>query len=177
MSISARDKTLFVWSALRISLGFIFLWAFLDKFFGLGFSTCRDAKTDAISTMCSKAWAEGGSPTAGFLGNAVKGPLSDFYHGLAGSGLVEWAFMLGLLVTGVGLIFGLWVRLAAVIGSAMMLLMWSALLWPENNPMIDDHIIYIIVLIGVYLTADQQKWSLSSRWANTAVAKSLPFLK
>jgi thiosulfate dehydrogenase (quinone) large subunit len=43
-------------AALRLSLGWVFLWAFLDKTFGLGYATeSRDA------------WIDGGSPTFGFL--------------------------------------------------------------------------------------------------------------
>ena len=44
---------------LRFAMGFIFLWAFFDKVFGLGFATTAD-----------KAWIRGGSPTTGFLANA-----------------------------------------------------------------------------------------------------------
>ncbi len=44
---------------LRLALGFEFLWAFLDKTFGLGYST--------PSTQAS---INGGSPTKGFLSGA-----------------------------------------------------------------------------------------------------------
>ena len=42
-----------VWPVLRIALGFVFLWTFLDKTFGLGFATPAE-----------KAWVTGASPTA-----------------------------------------------------------------------------------------------------------------
>ncbi len=128
-------KTKTIWLLLRLSLGFIFLWAFLDKTFGLGFATKSGA-----------GWLQGGSPTAGFLGHAVRGPFVDFFHNLAGVALVDWLFMLGLLFVGVALIVNRYVKLAALAGSMMLLFMYLALLLPENNPIIDEHIVYILVL-------------------------------
>ena len=46
----------YVIAAIRLSLGWIFLWAFLDKLFGLGHETAAKA-----------AWIHGGHPTLGFL--------------------------------------------------------------------------------------------------------------
>ncbi len=46
----------------RLMVGFTFLWAFLDKTFGLGFSTPTE-----------KSWLNGGSPTSGFLGGSIEG--------------------------------------------------------------------------------------------------------
>ena len=42
----------YVTAALRLSLGWIFLWAFLDKMFGLGHETTS-----------AQAWINGGHPT------------------------------------------------------------------------------------------------------------------
>jgi thiosulfate dehydrogenase [quinone] large subunit len=171
------DGSLYVWAALRISLGFIFLWAFLDKLLGLGVSTCKSAVTGAVDLGCSQSWIHGGSPTSGFLGHATSGPFADFYHKLAGHGWVDWLFMLGLLMAGVGLLFGVWVRAASLIGIVMLLLMWSALLWPANTPGIDEHIIYAIALFGVALVDENQVWGLRGWWVKTSLAKSVPFLK
>lgn len=121
--------------ALRVALGFVFFWAFLDKTFGLGFATEK-----------AKSWLEGGSPTTGFLTYAVQGPFSDFFKSLAGQTWVDWAFMIGLLVVGVTLILGRYVKIGASVGVVMLVLMYLALLWPENNPFIDDHIIYALAL-------------------------------
>lgn len=166
------DGSLYVWALLRFGLGFIFLWAFFDKLFGLGVSTCAGKEIG-----CSAAWINGGSPTTGFLGNAVSGPFADFYHNLAGVAWVDWLFMLGLLVAGVGLLFGVFVRFAAFVGIAMLVLMWSALLWPINTPVLDDHLIYALVLFGVALVDEHQVWGLRGWWIKTSLAKSLPFLK
>lgn len=124
-----------IFSALRIGLGFIFLWAFIDKLFGLGFAT-----------PAARAWINGGSPTMGFLTNAVKGPFALFFQSLAGNTLVDWVFMIGLLGVGISLLFNMFVRLGSLAGIIMLVLMYLAVLPPENNPIIDDHIIYALVL-------------------------------
>lgn len=123
-------------SLLRIGLGFIFLWAFFDKLLGLGFATTPD-----------KAWLHGGSPTYGFLSFATKGPFALFFKSLAGNPIVDWAFMIGLLGIGISLLFNYAVRLGAIAGIVMLALMYLAVLPPENNPVLDDHIIYILVLV------------------------------
>lgn len=174
---NVKDRSPYAWAVLRISLGFIFLWAFIDKLMGLGFATCRDAKSDAVTVMCKKAWLEGGSPTTGFLKFGTKGPFAEFYQGLAGNKLVDLLFMAGLLLIGVALITGIANKLAAVSGSLLLLLMWTAVLLPENNPLLDDHIIYIFVLTGIYLSNDNQVWGLKGWWEKQSLSKSLPFLK
>ncbi len=171
------DGSLYVWALLRLSLGFIFLWAFFDKLLGLGFATCKDRLSGDVTVSCSDAWLNGGSPTTGFLNNAVTGPFADFYNNLAGLAWVDWLFMLGLLVVGVGLLLGIFVRFASFIGIAMLVLMWSALLWPANTPVLDDHLIYALVLFGVALVDEHQVWGLRAWWLKTSIAKSFPFLK
>lgn len=123
-------------SLLRIGLGFIFLWAFFDKLFGLGFATTVD-----------KAWIHGGSPTYGFLAFAAKGPFAMFFKSLAGNPLVDWVFMIGLLGVGLSMIFNYFVKLGSIAGILMVVLMYLAVLPPENNPVIDDHIIYALVFL------------------------------
>lgn len=134
------NKEKIVLVGLRLVMGFIFLWAFLDKTFGLGFATTAD-----------KAWIGGGSPTTGFLANAVKGPFVDIFHSLSGVVLVDWLFMLGLLFVGLTLIFNKYVKWGCIAGALMMLLMYLALLLPENNPIIDEHIVYILVFALIFL--------------------------
>src|SRR5690242_15221535 len=93
--------TRYIAATIRLSLGWTFLWAFLDKTFALGHETGVDAKSGVIDYFGPAAWIHGGSPTAGFLGFATKGPLAGFYSGLAGNTVVDWIFMIGLL--GIGL--------------------------------------------------------------------------
>lgn len=125
-----------VWTILRLSMGFIFLWAFVDKLVGLGFTTLKES-----------AWLNGGSPTSGFLLNVTNGPLAEYFQALAGVSIVDWLFMLGLLGIGLTLIFNRLVVWGALAGSLMFILMYLAAFPPASNPFIDDHIIYILVLI------------------------------
>jgi len=136
-------KQKMVYTGLRYAMSFVFLWAFVDKTFGLGFATTAE-----------KAWINGGSPTTGFLSMGVKGPFVDIFHSLAGVALVDWMFMLGLLFIGLTLAFNKYVKWGALSGVAMMLLMYLALLFPTNNPIIDDHIIYALVLALIALRSE-----------------------
>jgi len=143
----------YIWAVLRIAMGWIFLWPFLDKLFGLGFSTAPE-----------RAWLAGGSPTAGFLNSAV-GPLSSLYKSMAGSPVVDWLFMLGLLGLGVALILGIGMRIASVGGALLMLLMWSSRLPPTTNPFLDQHIIYVLVLIGLAALKAGDTLGLGKWWS------------
>ncbi|WP_406830707.1 hypothetical protein ABEG17_17170 [Pedococcus sp. KACC 23699] len=136
--------------ALRLSLGWIFLWAFLDKTFALGYSTGRDPKTGVVDRFGDAAWIHGGSPTKGFLTFGTAGPLKDFYGSFAGAAWADWLFMIGLLGIGAALMLGIGMRVATVSGIAMLVMMWSAYLPPDNNPFMDDHLIYALTL-GVLL--------------------------
>lgn len=149
----------------RVSLGFIFLWAFLDKTFGFG-----------IATTAEKSWLAGGSPTSGFLGNAVKGPFAEVFHKMAGSPVVDWLFMAGLLLIGLALILGIGMKIATYSGSLLLFMMWLALLWPSNNPFLDEHIIYIFVLFTLNATRAGEVWGLGKEWSGSKLVKKLPFL-
>ena len=153
-----RDPNSYAWSILRIGMGYIFLWAFFDKLIGLKFATCKGSVI-----ACKQAWIHGGSPTAGFLGHATTGPLANFYHHLAGRWEIDWLFMLGLLFVGVGLLFGTWIKSAAVVGMVMLALMWSALLWPLDTPGVDEHIIYILIMFGLLATNTKPLWTVKIR--------------
>jgi len=69
-TLTAPART--VLGVLRILFGFTFLWAFLDKLFGLGKATPSES-----------AWLNGGDPTYGSLANN-EGTFSSFFSGLAG---------------------------------------------------------------------------------------------
>ena len=129
------NKQKFVYLSLRLTMGFIFLWAFLDKTFGLGFATAP-----------AKSWINGGSPTSGFLSFGTKGPFAEVFQNLAGVAVVDWLFMLGLLFVGMTLIFNKYVKWGCMAGVVMLVLMWLATLFPENNPIVDEHIVYALVL-------------------------------
>ncbi|MGS2618402.1 DoxX family membrane protein [Micromonospora sp. LZ34] len=164
---TARERaTRYALAGLRLALGWTFLWAFLDKLFGLGHST------DA-----AKAWINGGSPTAGFLGNAVAGPFADLYRSFAGAAWADWLFMTGLAAIGTALLLGIGTRIAAAAGALLLVMMWTAVLPPENNPFMDDHLVYAGVLAVLALTAAGKTLGLGRYWSRLRIVRRLPFLK
>lgn len=152
-------------AVLRIAYGFTFLWAFVDKVFGLGFAT-----------KSGKGWLDGGNPTAGFLKGA-EGPFAGFYHSLAGDFWVSPLFMIGLAGIGLALILGVALRLTAVAGTVLYLMMWSAALPPTTNPLIDDHIIGAITLVTLALLAAGRTWGLADRWNKLDIVRRYPWLR
>ena len=152
--------------AARVALGWIFLWAFVDKLFGLGHET-----------KSAQAWIHGGNPTMGFLKMGAKGPFADFYHGIAGATWANWLFMLGLAGIGIALLAGIAMRITAGAGALMLVLMWSVVLPPENNPFMDDHIVYALVLILLAAMGAGRFVGLGGIWERLAIVKRFPFLK
>ena len=163
---AVETKSRYAFAIARIALGWTFLWAFLDKTFGLGFATAAE-----------DAWVNGGSPTFGFLNFGTEGKLfHDFFAGLAGPA-ADWAFMIGLLGIGTALILGIGMRIAAASGAFLMVSMWAASLRLENNPFMDDHLVYAIVLVGLALANIGRTLGLGRRWENTALVHRFPILK
>jgi thiosulfate dehydrogenase [quinone] large subunit len=163
---TAQKATRHVLAGLRLALGWVFLWAFLDKLFGLG-----------RSTPAENAWINGGSPTKGFLGNAVSGPFEGIYHSIAGAAWADWLFMLGLAGIGIALLAGIGMRLAAAAGSLLLVLMWTAVLPPENNPFMDDHLVYAGVLVLLALTKAGHPLGLGATWERLPIVQRLPWLR
>ena len=161
-----NDKLKYSKGLLRIFLGWLLLWAFLDKVFGWGFTTVAD-----------KSWLEGTSPTLGFLKFGSSGPFKEIFQTMAGQPIVDWLFMLGLLLIGVALILGIASRLATFGGSVMFALMYLAVLPPEHNPLIDEHIIYILILLGLYTDEAGNHWGLGRKWQQWPLVKNHPWLK
>ncbi|WFE19693.1 hypothetical protein O7621_17360 [Solwaraspora sp. WMMD937] len=154
-----------VWAVTRLVLGFIFLWAFLDKLAGLG-----------KSTPSERAWINGGSPTTGYLSN-VEGPFSGFFSGMAGQAWADWLFMVGLLGIGVALILGVGMWVAAVSGSLLLTLMWLASLPIATNPFLDDHLVYGLVLLGLAATGAGLRYGLGSWWWNLPLVRRNAWLR
>src|SRR5690606_12286358 len=103
-------------------------------------------------------------------------PFADFYRGLAGIAVVDWLFMAGLLGIGLALILGIGMRIAAVAGALLLVLMWTAALWPETNPFMDDHLVYAGLLIGLALARAEDTLGLGRGWGGLAVAARHPRL-
>lgn len=136
----------------RVGIGFIFLWAFLDKLFGLGKSTKKE-----------NAWINGGSPTKGYLAN-LKGTFADTFKDIAGKAWADWLFMIGLAGLGVALIFGIGMYIAAITGTILLFLMWLTALPIATNPFLDDHLIYAFIIIAIAASGAGLRYSLAPWW-------------
>ncbi len=165
-----------VLAVLRISVGVTFLWAFFDKLLALGFHTGygQDGKLDRFGDA---AWINGGSPTEGFLKFGADGPFKGFYNSIGGTFLADWGFMIGLLAIGIALILGAGMWLAAIGGATMYVLMWTVVLPPENNPVIDDHLIGAITVVALALLAAGNTWGLGNWWSKTSLVQRYPVLR
>ena len=93
------------------------------------------------------------------------------YHSLSGAAWADWAFMLGLLGIGVALLLGIGMRIAAVSGAVLLVLMWTASLPPDNNPFMDDHLIYALVLLGLAVVGAGNTFGLGRWWTDTNVVR------
>ncbi|WP_241237444.1 hypothetical protein [Brachybacterium saurashtrense] len=141
----------------RVMVGFTFLWAFLDKTFGLGFATPTE-----------RAWLNGGSPTTGFLGGSIEGgnpfaPAWEFF--LSINPLTDVLFMLGLLGVGVAFMLGIGTRAAAVSAAAMYVLMYLAAFPMSTNPLYDTHLLMAVVVIAMAGLAAGNHVGLGRPWS------------
>ncbi len=160
----------------RVAVGFIFLWAFLDKMFGLGYST-----------PAARSVLGGGSPTKGFLSHVTVGPLQGFFTSIAGSPVVDVLFMLSLLAIGVAMIVGAGLRIAAISNVLLMLGMWAAE-WPmariasdgeatgSSNPFMDYHLAYALIGIVFAYFAIASRYGLGAWWSERAIVRKNPIL-
>lgn len=168
-------------AVLRIGFGLTFLWAFFDKLLALGFSTGavmseQGAKT-GTNFLGPDAWINGGNPTMGFLKFGATGPFKGFYNSIAGQGWVNVIFMVGLLAIGIALTFGIFIRLGAIAGFVMYLMMWTVVLLPANNPIIDDHILGAISMAVLAFTLAGDTWGAGKTWAHMKMVRETPILR
>ena len=178
-SVEAGVLTARVWvfASVRVLMGFVFLWAFLDKTFGFGYATAS-----------GKGWVDGGSPTEGFLGHVAVGPMESTFHAWAGAAWADWLFMLGLLGIGLALTAGVALRLAALAGTVMMALMWVAE-WPpaqhlsdgsasmSTNPFVDYHLMYAVMLIALAAVSAGDAFGLGRLWARLPLVRDHGWLR
>lgn len=172
-----RSLSMIAIDVFRFALAFVFLWPFLDKMFGLGYSTAG-----------AKSWISGGSPTRGFLGHVEVGPLQSIFRSIAGNPVIDTLFMLSLLGVGVAMALGVVLRIAALSGSILLVLMWAAE-WPpahfdstgvatgSTDPFLDYHLIFALGLIAVAAVGTASSWGLGKWWAGRAVVVAHPVLR
>ena len=148
----------------RILLGFVFLWSFLDKTFGL------------YGTSPNESWLAGESPTAGYLGS-LEGAFAPVFHAMAGQAWVDWMFMLGMALVGMALILGVAMRLAAVGAVALMGSLYLTSVPLEDNPLIDEHLMYGTLAVVLMLMRAGDVLGAARLWARTPLARRVPWLR
>lgn len=160
------------------------MWSFVDKLIGLGFDTCRAEKGSGIDVMCDAAFAKGGSPTFGFLefGTQASHTGSLFEWMAPGSptsqNVADWLFMVALLAIGIGLVLGIASRLAAIGGALLLFFMYLAgFVWPQHNPVLDDHLIYALALLGIAATGAGRYLGLGNWWNDRPAVRNRPILQ
>jgi len=84
--------------------------------------------------------------------------------------------MIGLLGIAAALLLGIGVRVAAVTGAVMVILMWSASLPPQDDVFMDNHIIYTLVLLGLALVGAGNTLGLGRWWTQTTLVRRFPWL-
>ncbi len=151
---------------LRISIGFIFIWTFLDKLFGLGFSTDP-----------AKSWIAGSSPTAGYLSNATYGPFAEVFQSLMSNPVTDWLFMLGMLGVGVAFILGIALKFSSYAGALMMGLFYLSAFPPATNPLVDNHVIYALVLLFLGQSDAASHLGVGKKWNKSLIVRKFPLLR
>ncbi|MFD1930084.1 MULTISPECIES: hypothetical protein [Nonomuraea] len=121
----------YVWAIARIAMGWLFLFTYVDRTFGLGFAT-----------PATKAWIFGGSPTAELLRGGI-------FASLAGQPWVDALFLLGLLGLGLCLMLGIATRAAAVAAGITLMIVWVAKLPVVATPIVNEHVISTMVLAAL----------------------------
>ncbi|RJQ36316.1 DoxX family protein [Candidatus Parcubacteria bacterium] len=147
-----------IWlTVLRISLGWLFFYA-------------------GVTKIVNPAWS-----AAGYLRNAKA--FGELYQWLASPGILpitnfvnEW----GLTLLGVSLILGIGVRLASILGAALMLLYYAPLGFPYPSPnslVVDEHVVYAAALLYLAAVRAGRVWGLESWCANLPICRRFPALR
>ncbi len=115
--------------SLRVIMGWVFFYA-------------------GITKVLDPAWS-----AKGFLLNAI--PEGNPFTGLWAMLANDWLWLIdplnawGLTLVGLALMFGAFVRWSAFWGAVMMLFYWAASLPLAHGILIDDHIVYALLLFGL----------------------------
>lgn len=153
---------------LRVALGGVFLWTFLDKLLGLGRSTPHE-----------RAWIAGGAPSQGYMRNGAQGPLADMFADAAGT-VTDVLFMAGMLGMGLALLLGVGLRVAAGATVAMMALLYLSA-WPfpvgSQTFLLDDHVVYAAAAVALAACGAGATWGLGARWAAIPFVARRPWLR
>jgi len=119
----------------------------------------------------------GFSPTSGYLNFGTSGLFGDLFAGLANNVAVDVLFMAALLLLGISLLLGIGLKVAAIGGSLFFALLWLSNFPPVNNPLVDEHVVYIFALNGIALAHAGRYWGLGPWWSKLKVVQRFKFLE
>ena len=116
----------------------------------------------------------------GFLlhGIAPENPFTGMWTVMAN----DWAWLLtplnqvGLTLIGISLLLGIFVRFSAFWGAIMMLFYWLAAFPLANAFIIDDHLVYALLLFGLGAFGAGRILGLDSRIEKLDIVKQNPWL-
>jgi len=169
-------------AVLRIAFGCIFLWAGLEKAIGAGLGTWTADGFLQFGTAGTLGWPfVSGEIAEGTVFN----PAHDFFASLAGSTFIDYLVPLGQIAIGISLIFGIFTRFGAAMGTLMMVI-FSVAAWDFEFGIINQTVGIAIVTAflgyigaGYYYGVDKylapavghvmQRWVLSGDQEATGV--------
>lgn len=128
-----------------------------------------------ITKILDPAWT-----ATGYLTNAKT--FSGFYSWFASPQNIGWVDFLnewGLTLIGASLILGLGVRLASILGAALMLLYYFPVLeFPKvaHGFIVDDHLIYTVILLLFAAIRAGRYYGLDNWCANLPICQRYPRL-
>jgi len=159
-----ETKGRYALAVMRVCIGWMFLWGFLDKMFGLGFQT-----PNGMGVI------DGVSPSS-FVIYASSGIFADLFNSLAGNIVADVLMLSGLLCIGTTLMLGITPKIATVTGTIFFVIMHMVHLPPENNPVLYSDITLSVGLIAIYYLGGFERLSLLDRWRSTALVRKFPIL-
>jgi thiosulfate dehydrogenase (quinone) large subunit len=148
----------------RILLGTVFLWSALDKSFGL------------YATAPDESWLAGHSPTSGYLAG-VDGWFAGPFNAMSGQLWVDALFVVGMGTVGLALVSGVTMRLAALGAGALMGSLYLTSLPLENNPFVDEHLIYATVAVALAAVGAGDALGFGRAWKRLPVVRDTPWLR
>ena len=159
----------------RIILGGVFLWPFLDKLLGLGFSTAPE-----------NAYLAGASPSQGYLLYATNqsSPFAFLFTDILGEMyfIVDILLMGMFLVVGMSLILGIMTRIGGISGAIFMisiiLASWPFFIEGSHNPIIDaEHMVFALLLLLMATIPSGEYLGLGKRWSELSIVQKFPILR
>ena len=127
-----------------------------------------------ITKVLDPSWT-----AAGYLENAVapSNPFIGFWPVMAGMPFIDILVQWGLTLTGLGLILGALVRWNAFWAGFMMVMFWASSLPLDNGIVVDQHIVYVLLLFTLSAVGAGRAIGLDALFERLAVVRNNPKLR